>query len=358
MTARDHHHSARAEFGAAHRLAGFAGGVLLLHVLGWGLFLSYAPHHPALAGLGALAYALGLRHGFDADHIAAIDNTTRKLLQDGGRPLGVGFFFSLGHSTIVFALTAGLALAAHTVSPAVPALQSVGGAIGTSVSGVFLLAIGILNLVVLVDIVHVSRDMRRGRCDEQGLERRLLDRGLMSRVVPRRFADRVDASWKMYPLGILFGLGFDTATEIGLLALATGAATGSVPFLAVISLPLVFAAGMSLVDTADGVFMCRAYGWAFANPVRRVYYNLTVTTLSVVVALLIGLVELLQVTADRLSLHSGAWGALADLQFGRLGYVVVALFVVTWAAALLIWRVRRIEERWGRMLAPRAEDLP
>lgn len=340
MTGHNHHNETR-------RLAGFGGGVLLLHVLGWGLFLLCAPHHPALAGLGVLAYVLGLRHAFDADHIAAIDNTTRKLLQDGGRPLGVGFFFSLGHATIVFALTVGLALAVHTFSPAVPALQSAGGIIGTSVSGAFLLAIGFLNLVVLADLVRVSREMRRGRYDEVALERRLLDRGMMSRIVPARLADRIDASWKLYPLGLLFGLGFDTATEIGLLVLATGAAGGAVPFLAVISLPLIFAAGMSLVDTADGVFMCRAYGWALAHPVRRVYFNLTVTTLSVAVALLIGVIELVQVLTGR----------LAALDLGQLGYVVVALFVVTWAAALLIWRVRNIEERWGAALASGGEDL-
>ena len=351
-------HDTRIGEGDTRRLAGLGAGVLLLHLLGWGLYLSYTAGNPALAGLGALAYVLGLRHAFDADHIAAIDCTTRKLLQDGRRHLGVGFCFSLGHSTVVLALTAALALAAQAVDPVVPALQSAGGVIGMTVSGSFLVAIGILNLVVLVDIVRVLGDMRRRRCDEADLEQRLLGQGLMSRVILRRVADRIDASWKLYPLGILFGLGFDTATEIGLLALAAGVATHAVPFLAVISLPLIFAAGMSLVDTADGVLMSRAYGWAFARPVRRVYYNLTVTTLSVAVALLVGIVELLGVIADRLSLDAGPWGAVAGLDLGRLGYVVVALFALIWAGSLLIWKLGRIEQRWSAAIAPGLQDRP
>jgi high-affinity nickel-transport protein len=334
------------------RLSGFAGAVLLLHVLGWGLFLVYARRSPALAGLGTLAYTFGLRHAFDADHIAAIDNTTRKFLQDGRRSLGVGFFFSLGHSTIVFALTAGLAAATGTVSSGIPAFQRYGGTIGTSVSGTFLLLIGLLNLLVLLDVLGVARHMKRGRYDAARLEDALMNQGLMSRVFLRRLGDRIDASWKMYPLGALFGLGFDTASEIGLLAIAAGVATHHVPFLAVISLPLIFAAGMSLMDTADGAFMSHAYGWAFSNPIRKVYYNITVTSLSVLVALVIGSIELLQVTATRLTLHGGFWTALETLDFGRIGYVVVVLFVVTWMISAAIWKTRRIEQRWGALLEP------
>jgi high-affinity nickel-transport protein len=267
------------------RLAGFSGAVLFLHLVGWGLFLYFARHNPALAGLGSLAYTFGLRHAFDADHIAAIDNTTRKFLQDGKRSLGTGFFFSLGHSTIVFTLAAALAVAAKTVNSKIPTFQDYGGYIGTSVSGTFLLLIGLLNLFVLLDILGVFRAMKRGAYDEQKLEEALQNQGLMSRFFLKRVGDRVDASWKMYPLGILFGLGFDTATEVGLLAIAAGVATHHVPFLAVISLPVIFAAGMSLMDTADGAFMSHAYGWAFSNPVRKVYYNITVTTLSVTVML-------------------------------------------------------------------------
>ncbi len=329
------------------RLSAFGGGVLLLHLLGWGLFLYYARSNPALAGLGTLAYTFGLRHAFDADHIAAIDNTTRKFLGEGKRSLGVGFFFSLGHSTIVFALTAGLAVGAKTVSSGLPAFQRYGGTIGTSVSGTFLLLIGILNLLVLADIVRVFREMKTGRYDQAALDKRLLDQGLMSRAFLSRVGDRIDRSWKMYPLGLLFGLGFDTATEIGLLAIAAGVATHHIPFLAIVSLPLIFAAGMSLMDTADGAFMSHAYGWAFSNPVRKVYYNITVTSLSVAVALLIGTIELLQVFAERFSLSGNFWTFLDALDFGNIGYVVVALFIATWAFSVILWKTRRIEERWS-----------
>jgi high-affinity nickel-transport protein len=332
------------------RLSAFGGGVLFLHLLGWGLFLYYARHNPALAGLGSLAYTFGLRHAFDADHIAAIDNTTRKLLQDGKRSMGVGFFFSLGHSTVVFSLAAGLALAAKTVNSRIPGFQNVGGYIGASVSGTFLLLIGLLNLVVLLDILGVFRQMKRGAYNEQKLEEVLQNQGLMSRFFLKRVGDRINASWKMYPLGVLFGLGFDTATEIGLLAIAAGVATHGVPFLAIISLPIIFAAGMSLMDTADGAFMSHAYGWAFSNPIRKVYYNITVTSLSVAVALIIGMIELLQVTAAKFSLYGGFWAFLDNLNFGNIGYVVVGLFVVTWAFSVLLWKTRRIEDRWGAMV--------
>jgi high-affinity nickel-transport protein len=332
------------------RFSGFAGGVALLHVLGWGLFLWYSRSNPALAGLGTLAYTFGLRHAFDADHIAAIDNTTRKFLQEGKRSLGVGFFFSLGHSTIVFALAAGLAVAAHTVDSSIPAFQDYGSSIGASVSGTFLWIIGILNLLVLLDILRIFRDMRRGSYDRERLEQRLLDRGFMNRFFLGRLARRIRASWQMYPLGLLFGLGFDTATEVGLLALAAGVATHHVPVLAVLSLPLLFAAGMSLMDTADGAFMSQAYGWAFSNPVRKVYYNITVTSLSVAVALLIGTIELLQVAATKLSLESGFWAFLGELDFSRLGYGIVGLFVFTWAVSFGVWKLRRIEERWTALI--------
>jgi high-affinity nickel-transport protein len=332
------------------RLSGLAGAVVFLHLLGWGLFLHYARSNPTLAGLGSLAYAFGLRHAFDVDHIAAIDNTTRKLLQDGGRPLGVGFFFSLGHSTIVFSLATGLAVAAGTVSSKIPAFQHYGGAVGASVSGSFLVLLGLLNLAVLLDVLGVCKQLRHGAYDEQELERALQERGLMSRLLLGRLGNRIDRSWKMYPLGVLFGLGFDTATEIGLLAIAAGVATHQVPFLAIVSLPVIFAAGMSLMDTIDGAFMSHAYAWAFSNPIRKIYYNITVTSLSVAVALIVGTVELLQVTAARLSLDGGFWTILAHLQLGTIGYAVVALFVATWAASLLLWKTRRIEARWGGMI--------
>jgi high-affinity nickel-transport protein len=332
------------------RLGGFAAAVIALNVVGWGLFSFYSSRYVALAGLGVLAFTFGLRHAFDADHIAAIDNTTRKLLQDGKRPLGVGFFFSLGHSTIVFALTIGLALAAKTVNAKIPAFQHYGGTIGAGVSGTFLWIIGVLNLLVLLDIVRIFREMRTGAYDKDQLEARLLDRGFMNRFFLGRLSARIDASWKMYPLGILFGLGFDTATEVGLLAISAGVATHHVPFLAVLSLPILFAAGMSMMDTLDGAFMTHAYGWAFSNPIRKVYYNITVTSLSVTIALAIGTVELLQVLSVRLGWTGSFFDRLNGLDFGKIGYVVVGLFVVTWAISVVIWKRGRIEERWARLV--------
>src|ERR671935_353363 len=267
------------------RLSGFGGGIVLLHVLGWGFFLYYSRHNPALAGLGTLAYTFGLRHAFDADHIAAIDNTTRKFLQDGKRSLGVGFFFSLGHSTIVFSLAAALAVAAKSVNSRLPGFHEYGSYVGAGVSGTFLWVIGVLNLLVLRDVVLIARGLRSGRFDERELERRLLERGFMNRFFIGRAARLIRRSRHMYPLGQLFGLGLDTASEGGLLALTAGVATGNAPFLAILALPLLFAAGMSLMDTADGIFMARAYSWAFSSPIRKVYYNITVTALSVTVAL-------------------------------------------------------------------------
>jgi nickel/cobalt transporter (NiCoT) family protein len=336
--------------GEWRRLGGFSAGVVLLHVLGFGLFLYYLPRNPALTGLATLAYTFGLRHAFDADHIAAIDNTTRKLLQDGKRPLGTGFFFSLGHSTIVFSLTAGLAAAASTVHSQIPTVQHYGSTVGASVSATFLLVIGALNLLVLLEVVGVFRRMKRGHYDEQDLDRALQNQGFLARFLLKRVGNRIDASWKMYPLGVLFGLGFDTATEIGLLAVAAGVATHHVPFLAVISLPLIFAAGMSLMDTLDGAFMSHAYGWAFSSPVRKVYYNISVTSLSVAVAWMVGAIELLQVLAAKLALHGPFWQLLQSVDLGQLGYLVVGLFVVTWLFSLTLWKARRVEERWGALL--------
>jgi high-affinity nickel-transport protein len=329
------------------RLSGLVSAVAVLHVVAWGLFLYYARDHRALAGLGTLAYAFGLRHAFDVDHIAAIDNTTRKLLAEGQRPVGVGFFFSLGHASVVFGLTVALGVAAEGVASALPAMQGYGGDVGATVSGVFLCVIGVLNLIVLIDVLRIFRLMRGGEEDEARLEQRLNQRGFLARYLGRVMA-LVKRSWHMYPLGLLFGLGFDTATEVGLLAVAAGVATHHVPILAVLSLPLLFAAGMSLVDTADGAFMSHAYGWAFANPVRKIYYNLTMTGLSVVAALLIGLVELMQVLSSRLELSAGFWSWLNGLDFGVLGYGLVGLFVVTWALAVVVWKAGRIEQRYAR----------
>ena len=337
--------------GERRRLAGFFGSVGLLHVAGWGLLLVYGASHPGFLALGGLAYTFGLRHAFDADHIAAIDNTTRKLLQSGKKPVGVGFFFSLGHSTVVLLIAVALGLAVKSIVQGVVGsngeLRDIGGAVGTLVSGTFLVVIGIVNLAVLLDIVRVYRRMRRGEYDRESLETELIAGGLMTRIFGRLFRV-IEHSWQMYPIGFLFGLGFDTASEVALLAISAGAAAQGLPFTAVISLPLIFAAGMSLMDTADGAFMSKAYSWAFASPIRKVFYNLTVTSLSVFVALFVGLVELSQILIAVLKLHGGIFDAIANFDlFGSAGLVIVAAFLIAWGAAFVIYRVRRIDERWG-----------
>ncbi|HEX3790754.1 MAG TPA: HoxN/HupN/NixA family nickel/cobalt transporter, partial [Pseudonocardiaceae bacterium] len=301
-------------------------------------------------GLGLLAYSLGLWHAFDADHIAAIDNTTRKLMTDGGkRPVSVGFWFSLGHSSIVFGLCFLLGIGVRAligqVSNDGSTLHTVTGLVGTLVSGVFLLLIGLLNLVVLRHIMKVFRGMRHGDFDEAELERRLAERGAMNRLLSG-LTKSVRKPWQMYPIGLLFGLGFDTATEVALLVLAGGAAVVALPWYAVLTLPILFAAGMSLLDSIDGCFMNFAYGWAFANPVRKVFYNVTITSLSVLVALVIGLVELLGLLAGQLNINSGPLAWVAGLDLNYVGYVIVGLFVVVWLIALAVWRFGRIEERW------------
>ena len=339
------------------RAGGLAAAVAGLHLVGFGLlFALVVPHHFTLgaggaftAGVGLTAYTLGMRHAFDADHIAAIDNTTRKLMNDGQRPLGVGFFFSLGHSTIVFALSLLFALGIKALAGPVQhhgsTLHDVTGLVGTGVSGMFLYVIAALNLVVLIGIVRVFAEMRRGEHSEAELEELLASRGLMNRFLGRR-TRAVTKSWQMYPLGVLFGLGFDTATEVALLFLAAGAAGAGLPWYAILCLPVLFAAGMSLLDTIDGSFMNFAYGWAFSKPVRKVYYNITVTGLSVAVALLIGTIELLSIIAQKLSLDGGFWSWVAGIDLNSVGYIVTGMFALTWVVALAVWRFARIEERW------------
>ncbi len=341
------------ERGEGRRLAGLFGSVTFLHLAGWGLLLAYGASHPGFLWLGGVAYTLGLRHAFDADHISAIDNTTRKLLHNGKKPLSVGFFFSLGHSTVVLVIAIALGLAVRWLVQGVVAdngqLRSIGGAIGTSVSGGFLIVIGVLNLLVLLDIIRVYRRMQRGEFDRQTLEEELVAGGLMTRLFGRLFR-LIEHSWQMYPVGFLFGLGFDTASEVAFLAISAGAAAQGLPFGAIISLPLIFAAGMSLMDTMDGVFMSKAYSWAFATPIRKVFYNLTITSLSVFVALFIGLLEVVQILIQVLGLRGGPFDAAATSILSVAGYVIVAAFVVTWAAALIIYKVGRIDDRWNAVV--------
>jgi high-affinity nickel-transport protein len=341
--------------GERRRLAGFFGGVGLLHVAGWGLLFAAAAGQPTILALGGLAYTFGLRHAFDADHIAAIDNTTRKLLQDGRKPVGVGFFFSLGHSTVVFIIAAALGLTVKWIVDGVAGnggqLKTVGGMLGTVVSGGFLVLIGVLNLIVLLDIVRVYRRLKAGGYDHNSLELDLTAGGVMSRIFGRLFRV-IRHSWQMYPIGFLFGLGFDTASEVAILAISAGAAAKGLPFVAVIALPLIFAAGMSLMDTADGAFMAKAYSWAFTSPIRKVFYNLTMTSLSVFVALFIGGMELMQALIRAFGLKGGAFSAIASFDLvGRAGYFIVAAFVLAWVAALLIYKARRIDERWGERIS-------
>ena len=344
---------------AEWRRLGAMGAVIAgLHVVGFVTLLVFVvPEHYNLGasgafgiGIGITAYTLGLRHAFDADHIAAIDNTTRKFMADGKRPLSVGFFFSLGHSTVVFVLALLFSLGFRELAGQVESdgstLHQVTGVIGTTVSGAFLYLIGIANLVVLIGVVRVFRRMHGGDYDEREMERRLESRGMMNRLYGR-FTGAVKKPWQMYPLGILFGVGFDTATEVALLFLAAGVAVSGIPWYAILCLPILFAAGMSLLDTIDGCFMNFAYGWAFAEPVRKVYYNITVTGLSVAVALIIGTIELASVLGDQLNLSGGVWDWVANVDLNSVGFVVVGLFAATWAIALVVWRFGRIEQRFS-----------
>jgi nickel/cobalt transporter (NiCoT) family protein len=332
--------------------------IALLHVVGWGVLLGIvAPEQYQIAsgqvlgvGLGLTAYTLGMRHAFDADHIAAIDNTTRKLMADGKRPVSVGFWFSLGHSTIVFGLVALLAVGVRALAGQVEyeasLLQRITGVAGTAISGTFLYVIGIINLVVLIGILKVFRRMRRGTYDEQELEAQLNSRGFMNKILAGA-TKTVTKPWQMYPIGVLFGLGFDTATEVGLLVLAGGAAALALPWYAILTLPILFAAGMSLLDTIDGCFMNFAYGWAFSKPVRKIYYNITITGLSVAVALIIGSMELISILTEKAGITSGPLAAIAHVNLDLVGYAIVALFVLTWVIAVTIWKYGRIEEKWS-----------
>ena len=345
----------RSEWQRVSAMFGFVG---FLHLLGWGLLAYAAGHHYNLGGgkalglgTGVLAYTLGMRHAFDADHIAAIDNTTRKMMAEGRRPMSVGFFFSLGHSSIVFMLTLFLGLGIKALGTQVTnnnsSLHHYGGLVGTLVSGGFLYLIAILNIVVLWGIVKLFIEMRRGTFDDSTLEKHLNARGLFMRFFGP-LARSIDKPWKMYPLGVLFGLGFDTATEVAFLVLAGSSVAAGLPLWALLSLPILFAAGMSLLDTFDGSFMNFAYGWAFAKPIRKVYYNITITGLSVVVAVYIGTLELLQVLSTQLKLSGGIWNIANNFDINKAGFIVVGLFIVIWVASLGIWRFGKVESRWEK----------
>jgi high-affinity nickel-transport protein len=342
------------------RLGLMFAAIVALYVVGFVLLFAAVGHHYVVSrtaskvkvfglGTGILALTLGMRHAFDADHISAIDNTTRKLMGEGKRPLSVGFFFALGHSSIVFLLAVllnfGIRDLDHAVQDNGSHLHNVTSIIGTSVSGGFLYLIAALNIVILFSIVRIFRDMRRGRYDDEELERQLAQRGFMNRILGG-FANRVDSPWKMYPVGLLFGLGFDTATEVSLLVLSGSAVASGLPFYAILALPILFAAGMTTFDTLDGCFMNFAYGWAFATPIRKVYYNITITGLSVVVAFVIGTIEILGLLRSELHLDDPFMNFMAHFNINTAGFVIVGVFVVVWALALAIWHFGQVETRW------------
>jgi nickel/cobalt transporter (NiCoT) family protein len=344
------------------RVAGMGAFIALLHLVGWGtLLVLVAPEHYQLGngklfgiGIGVTAYVLGMRHAFDADHLAAIDNTTRKLMTDGQRPVSVGFWFSLGHSSVVFTacllLGFGIKALSNGISDDRSGLHTITGTIGPTVSGTFLFIIAIINLVILAGIVRIFREMKRGTYDEAALEEQLNNRGFMNRILGR-FTRAITKPWQMYPLGFLFGLGFDTATEVGLLAMAgSAAAASSLPWYAVLCLPIIFAAGMSLWDTIDGTFMNFAYGWAFSNPVRKVFYNIALTGVSVAFAFIIGGTELLQVAQDRFGLTGGFWDWIAGLDLNIAGFIITGVLLTMWLTAAAVWKFARIEQRWTAAL--------
>src|SRR6202789_108004 len=338
------------------------GSIAALHVIGFGVFVIFVvPGHYKGLGIGIciLAYTLGARHAFDADHIAAIDNTTRKLMNDrqgvegARRPLSVGYFFSLGHSTIVVAIGFGFVLAEKAVYGAVSnknsGLEHFGGLFGTIVSATFLYLIALLNIVILLGIMRVFRSMRNGSFDEGELERQLNNRGLMFRFFGR-WMRTIDKEWKMYPVGVVFGLGFDTATEVALLATTAFFASKGLPWSSIMCLPILFTAGMSLLDTLDGCFMNLAYGWAFFNPVRRIYYNLAITRLSLGICFFIGTIEVLGLLPNELHLRGSFWRLMANFNLNAAGYIIVGMFIVTFLGAMAFWRYGNVEEKWSSRL--------
>ncbi len=340
------------------RITGMAGVIVALHVIGWSLYLWYAEGPVgagAFAGAGTLAYFLGVRHAFDADHIAAIDDTTRLMMQRGRRPVGVGFFFAMGHSTVVLVHALIVALAAST-GTGVDAFRTIGGPISQLAATSFLLLVAVLNALVLAGVVGLWRKMTRGRLDQRELELQMLNRGLLNRILGGRARRLVRSSWHMYPVGILFGLGLETASEVTLLALsASAASSGGLPVLAVLSLSLLFAAGMSAFDTADSMLMTRLYSWAYRNPARRLYYNIATTGMTVAIAAFIASVYAAALITDTLGAGGplAAYASLAD-HFELLGYIVVAIFALSWLAAVALGRYRGLGTKYGDQPEPAA----
>jgi high-affinity nickel-transport protein len=332
--------------GLKRRLLAMAAFMVAFHLAILIPLLWYAPSHSTLLGLALLAYGLGLRHAVDPDHIAAIDNTTRKLMQEGKKPVGVGFFFALGHSTIVVVMCALVAFSASFINRVLPAFKETGSLISASVSCIFLLVIGFINLIVLIETFKTWRDVKNGKRDEKTLDDYLSTQGVLARIL-RPVLKMVGSSWSMYWVGLLFGLGFDTASEVALLSISGTAGVSGMPFWVLLLIPLAFTAGMSVIDTLDGVLMLGAYGWAFLKPARKLYYNITITFTSVVIALFIGGIEGLQILAK----HTSATGWLFDfanqIQLDNWGFYIIGLFILSWVGSMLLYKWRRYDDRLG-----------
>jgi high-affinity nickel-transport protein len=328
------------------RVVGLYAVLLGFNGLAWLWALIEFRDYPVLLGTALLAYAFGLRHAVDADHIAAIDNVTRKLMQEGKRPLGVGLFFSLGHSTVVVGLSIAIVFTTAALQSRFESLRDLGGLIGTGVSAFFLFAIAIANIVILVAIHRTFQTVRRGGALVEGdLDILLASRGFFGRLFRGLFS-LIGRSWHMYPLGLLFGLGFDTATEVGLLGISAAGAAKGLSLWSILVFPTLFTAGMCLVDTTDSLLMLRAYGWAFVKPIRKLYYNMTITAVSVLVAVLIGGIETLGLIADRLRLEGGLWDVVAALNdnFGVIGYLIIGIFLVAWLVSAAVYRIKRYDD--------------
>jgi len=336
----DHHENVRG------RVAGIYALLILFNAAAWLWAIAAFRGFPVLLGTAFLAYSFGLRHAVDADHIAAIDNVTRKLMQEGKRPVAVGLMFSLGHSTIVVFGALGIAVAALKLQQHIAGFRSIGGVIGTIVSSFFLLAIAIANLVVLRSVYRTFKAVRRGEpYFDEDLDLLLSGRGFLARIF-RPLFNMIRRSWHMYPLGVLFGLGFDTATEIGLLGISAAEASQGLSLWSIMVFPVLFAAGMSLIDTTDNVLMLGAYGWAYVKPIRKLYYNITITAVSVIVAFVVGGIEALGLLGEHLHLRGSFWSAVSRLNenFGVLGYCVIGIFVLSWIVSIAIYRLRRFED--------------
>ena len=326
----------------------------LANIILWGMAIAIFHRYPLLLGTSFLAYSFGLRHAVDADHIAAIDNVTRKLMSQGQRPVGVGFFFSLGHSTIVFGLSAAVAITAVAIKGNFDAIENFGNIAGTLISAFFLLAIAVMNLLVLISIFRVFRRVKAGGVyEDEDLNLLLARRGFFGRMFRGLFR-LVGQSWQMYPIGVLFGLGFDTATEVGLLGISAAEASKGLPIWSIMLFPALFTAGMALVDSTDSILMLGAYGWAFAKPLRKLYYNITITSVSVLVALIVGGIEALGLVQGELNLSGPFWYPIADLNnhFGMLGYVIIGIFMVSWIFSVSFYRLKRYDEIDVRIMQP------